>query len=124
MKNNTRLGVSRAPLSDQYSSVAISPGLADLLVVYFEGIVVGTLVFEVSFDSTDGVNGLWRAISASVGSATNSSSKVTSVSFTGASSQSTFYVIRNPGAQWVRVRLSAHTSGSAVCVIEARNQEF
>lgn len=121
---NTRLARAQAPLSALNSAVTIQPGLSDVVVCYIEGVIVGTVVFEGSFDSTNGVDGIWRAVSASAANATNTYTQVGNPAFTGSASQSTFYVLRTNGLPWVRMRVSAYTSGSGIGVLEARNTAF
>lgn len=122
--SNTCLDRARAPLSAINHAVTIQPSRSDVVVCYIEGVIVGTVVFEGSFDSTDGVNGLWRAVSAAPANATNTYTQVSSAAFTGVASQSTFYTIRALGLPWVRMRVSAYTSGSGVGVLESRNTAF
>lgn len=123
-KLNTRLAIARAPLTALNSVVTLEPGLSDLVVAYLEGVIVGTVVFEGSFDSTDGVNGVWRALAANAANNTNSYTQATEAVFTGEQSQATFYTFRTLGLPWVRMRVSAYTSGSAQGVLQARNSAF
>ena len=123
-KSNTCLARTRAPLNALNTAVTIQPGLSDAVVCYIEGAIVGTVAFEGSFDSTNGVDGIWRAISASAANATNTYTQAATAAFTGAASQSTFYVLRTNGLPWVRMRVSAYTSGSAVGVLESRRGSF
>lgn len=122
--SNTRLGRAPAPLSALNHAVTIQPGLSDTVVCYIEGVLVGTVAFEGSFDSTNGVDGVWRAVGASAANAPNTYTQVPMVAFTGTNSQATFYVIRTSGLQWVRMRVSAYTSGSASGVLESRRAAF
>lgn len=121
---NTRIASARAPLSALNNAVTIPVGLADTVVCYIEGVIVGTVVFEGSFDSTDGVNGIWRATAATPANGSNRHTQVANQAFTGTFSQSTFYAVRTLGLPWVRMRVSAYTSGSAVGVLESRNCSF
>ena len=121
---NTRLARTQATLSALNHTVTIQPRLSDVVVCYIEGVIVGTVVFEGSFDSTNGVDGIWRAVSAANANATNSYTQVASAVFTGVASQATFYVLRTNGLPWVRMRVSAYTSGSGVGVLESRNTAF
>ena len=122
--SNTRIARAQAPLSALNNAVAIQPGLSDAVVCYIDGVIVGTVAFEGSFNSTDGVNGVWRAVSASAANATNVYTQAVTAAFTGVASQSTFYVLRTSGLPWVRMRVSAYTSGSAVGVLESRRGAF
>lgn len=121
---NTRLARTRAPLNALNTAVTIQPGLSDVVVCYIEGIIAGTVAFEGSFDSTDGVDGHWRVVGAAAANDKNTYTQVASAAFTGAASQYTFYVLRTNGLPWVRMRVSAYTSGSAVGVLESRNCSF
>ena len=122
--SNTRLARTRGPLSALNNAVAIQPGLSDVVLCYIEGAIVGTVAFEGSFDSTNGVDGIWRAVGAAAANATNTYTQVATAAFTGVASQSTFYVLRTPGIPWVRMRVSAYTSGSGVGVLESRRGAF
>lgn len=122
--SHTRLGRAQAPLSALNHAVTIKPGLSDIVVCYIEGVIVGTVVFEGSFDSTDGTDGIWRAVGASAANATNTYSQSVSAAFTGAASQITFYVLRTYGIPWVRMRVSSYTSGSGVGVLESFRATF
>ena len=123
-KLNTRLSIARAPLTAMNSAVTLQPGLSDLVVAYIDGVIACTVAFEGSFDSTDGVNGVWRSLAAHSVNATNSYTQQPTVTFTGVQSQGTFYTFRTLGLPWVRLRVSAYTSGTAVGVLEARNSAF
>lgn len=118
---SSRVGVSRARLAAVHDTVVIKAGLADAVVCYLEGILVGTVVFEGSFDSTNGVNGIWRSLSAAASNATNLYAQVASAAFTGSASQSAYYILRTCGLPWVRMRVSVFASGSAIGILQARN---
>ena len=118
--SSTRTARAQAPLSALNHAVTIQPGLSDLVLCYIEGAIVGTVAFECSFDSTNGVDGIWRAVGAGVANGANSTLQVATQAFTGAASQSTFYTIRTPGIPWVRMRVSVFTSGGGIGVLEAR----
>ena len=121
---NTRLARTQAPLSALNNAVTIQPGLSDTVVCYIEGAIVGTVAFEGSFDSTNGVDGIWRSVGAAAANAPNAYTQAATAAFTGAASQATFYVLRTNGLPWVRMRVSAYTSGSAVGVLESRRGAF
>ena len=119
-KFSSRVNVARAPLAAANNAVVLEVGLAGFIVGYIEGAVVGTIVFEGSFDSTDGVDGVWREIGATAANTNNTYGQSNTFALAAGQSQKTFYTFRAMGLPWVRMRLSAYTSGSATGVLQSR----
>lgn len=94
------VGAQAALLMDGFSTFS----------VYYSGTFAGvTLVVEQSADSTDGINGTWAATM--VVNASNSAT-VTSTPLNAAATSTAAWNGSAPGANYMRVRMTARTSGT------------
>ena len=114
-KINSKLNRAQGDIIALNGAVAMNCARSDgVLIMVAASAVTATLTVEVSYDSTNGVDGTWFILAVSPSNSTNLYTPVATLVLT--ANPTIFWTARTFGMSWIRARASAFTSATGLVV--------